>query len=48
MKPQVEVVTIQQTQMLCDSPGAKGLSVPGGEGLTMPDGSILGKDDDDV
>lgn len=44
-KPQMEVVTIQQTQMLCSSPGASSLS--NSEGFTMPDGGILGDGDDD-
>lgn len=48
MKPQMKVVMIQQSKMLCGSPGAKGLTLPGDEGFTMPDGGILDDDDDDV
>ena len=47
MKPQMKVVMIQQSMMLCSSPGAKGLT-PGGEGFTMPEGGILDDEDDDV
>ena len=47
IKPAMQVVKIQQTQMLCSSPGAKTLTLPGGEGLIMPEDGILGDDDDD-
>ena len=50
MKPQMEAMKMQQTTMICNSHGAKSLSIPGGEGLTMPEtpGGILGNDDDDI
>ena len=44
----MKVVMIQQSKMLCGSPGAKSLTLPGDEGFTMPEGGILDDDDDDV
>ena len=44
-KPSMEVVMIQESKMLCSSPGAKSLN---SEDFQMPDGGILGDDDDDV
>lgn len=48
MKPKMEAVMIQQSNMLCSSPGANSLYLLNGEGLQLPDGGILGDDDDDV
>ena len=48
MKPQMEAMKMQQTTMICNSPGAKSLSIPGGEGLQMPTGGLLGDDDGDI
>lgn len=48
MKPQMEAMKIRQTAMICNSSGAKSLSIPGGEGLQMPTDGILGDDDDDI
>ena len=48
MKPQIEVVKIQQSGIICSSPAVRGLSLPGKEGLTMPDDYTLEDDDEDV
>ena len=47
IKPLMKVVTIQQSKMICSSPGVESLSV-GDEGFQMPDDGILDDEDDDV
>ncbi len=42
--PQMEVVKIQQTQMLCSSPGVQSLSSD--DGFSMPDTRIFSDTDD--
>ena len=42
--PAMQVVEIQQTQMLCGSPGASRLSLPSSEGIIWEDDGIEGDD----
>ncbi len=45
--PQMEVVMIQQSGMICGSPAVRGLSSSSSDGFTMPKDGTLDDDDDD-
>ena len=47
-KPQMQVMNIQQSKMLCGSQGASNVVDPGNEGFQMTNGGVFDDDDDDV